>query len=464
MALTWSARRKFIYACIALLFMAGAALLGYYRFIYSAPTCFDGSRNGGEDGVDCGGACQQLCTKDNLPPLIDWTRAFEVRSGVYSLFSVVENPNLGSSIYGASYEFEVYSADGKSLTTVRGSTNIPAGSQIGVFQGPVTLTEKPARVELRFGDDMVYVKGAPPYVLTVSNISLVSDNPPRIDVTISNNSVRPAGRAEISVIVNGEDSNAIAVSRSFIEGVAAESSQKVSFTWPKKFETLERACEANTRTIFVIDRSGSMDDDGANPPQPLTTVLSAAKAYVDEIGSNARIGVASFATEASRQGEFTLSSDKELVKQAIDAVRIGTNGIQNTNIAAGLQLAATMIMSSTNDNTPLIQDAPDRTVVILLTDGEASHPKNPASADDAEYPRQAAIAAATSLKSLDGVSVYAIGLGSKLDGGLLSEIASSEQTYFRATDASQISGIYDSIASAICKKTPVIDVLIRTEE
>ncbi len=464
MALTWSARRKFIYACIALIFLVGAALLGYYKFIYSAPTCFDGSRNGGEDGVDCGGACQQLCTKDNLPPLIDWTRAFEVRTGTYSLFSVVENPNLGSSIYNASYEFEVFGADSKSLTVVRGSTNIPAGSQIGVFAGPVTLTEKPSRVEFRFGDDMVYVKGMPPYVLTVSNIALVSDNPPRVDVTISNNSVRAAGRAEIAVIVNGDDNNAVAVSRSFIEGMAPESSQKVSFTWPKKFETLERACEANTRTIFVIDRSGSMDDDGATPPQPLTAVLNAAKAYVDEIGSNARIGVVSFATEASRQGEMGLSSDKEVVRKAVDSVRIGTNGIQNTNIAAGLQLAADMILFSAHDNAPFVADAPDRTVVILLTDGEASHPKNPVNEDDEEYPRQAAIAAAIALKSIEGVSVYAIGLGSKLDGGLLSSIASDAGKYFQAADVGKVAGIYDSIASAICKKTPVIDVLIRSEE
>lgn len=463
MALSWSGRRKLIYFLISLFFVAGLGMLGYYKFIYSAPTCFDGSKNGGEDGVDCGGACRQLCTKDNLPPLVDWSRAFEIRPGSYSLFSVVENPNLNSSIYHAAYTFEVFDQDGASLTTVTGVTSIPAGSEVGVFEGPVALTAKPARVEFRFGD-MTYVKGVPPHALTVSNIDFVSDESPRIDVTIANNTVRPAGRAEIAAIVNGEDGNAIAVSRSFIDGVAAESSRKVTFTWPRKFVSLERACVADTRTLFVIDRSGSMDDDGANPPQPLTAVLDAAKAYINQIGTNAQIGIISFATEASKQGDFILTSDKAVAQKAVDSVKIGTNGIQNTNIAAGLELAARTLMTSNAEGATRFGDEPERTIVILLTDGEASHPKNPTNPDDQEYPRQAALAAATALKSIGNVSVYTVGLGSKLDSNLLSEIASEPSMYYQAADANRVASIYGSIASAVCKKTPVIDVLIRSEE
>jgi len=88
---------------IGLIFVLLIGGIGYgfvdYFFIVE-PTCFDGIRNGVEEGVDCGLlACGVACEPAIAPLNIMSQKLIEVRPGDYDFVARINNPN---SLFGAS--------------------------------------------------------------------------------------------------------------------------------------------------------------------------------------------------------------------------------------------------------------------------------------------------------------------------------------------------------------------------
>jgi Mg-chelatase subunit ChlD len=110
---------------------------------------------------------------------------------------------------------------------------------------------------------------------------------------------------------------------------------------------------------LVLDRSGSMEFLGTDPEQPMTDAKTAAKVFMDNLVSNAQVGVVSFASDHRVDIGLTLlnSSDgKALVRNAIDGI-YATGG---TAIGDGLADANNMLIGGRVDA---------RKITILLTDG-----------------------------------------------------------------------------------------------
>jgi len=88
---------------IGLIFVLIIGGIGYgfvdYFFITES-TCFDGVRNGFEEGVDCGTlACGVVCEPAIVPLNVVSQKLIEVRPGDYDFVAQINNPN---SFYGAS--------------------------------------------------------------------------------------------------------------------------------------------------------------------------------------------------------------------------------------------------------------------------------------------------------------------------------------------------------------------------
>ena len=110
--------------------------------------------------------------------------------------------------------------------------------------------------------------------------------------------------------------------------------------------------------VLVIDRSGSMDDGGK-----MGDAKYAAEDFADALlkeGNGVRMGVVSYADNASRDQELT--SDAGDVKDAINM--IGAYG--GTNIQAGIHAARQMLENS---------DA-EKKVIVVLSDGEPTYSYN----------------------------------------------------------------------------------------
>lgn len=202
----------------------------------------------------------------------------------------------------------------------------------------------------------------------------------------------------------------------------------------------------------ILDRSGSMDDDGPGCTiaqyqtqseclnwggvwgnQPVTSALEAAKSFLDNLDSDYdQIGVVSYSDNANL--EFGASNNFEAARQAIDNIN-SPNGF--TNIGDALALATTQLNPISGEYVK---------VEILLTDGKANRPEGENPTPE-EYALQKAAEA-----EADDIIIFVIGLGEDVNQPFLEELASEingNPLYFFAPDASDLEEIYNQIAEII---------------
>ncbi len=108
--LSWSGRRRLLYFIIALAALLIIVAFPLYSFLNRPGNCFDGTQNNGEDGIDCGGACDHLCDFQAADLVTHWSRIIKVRSGVYDAVSLIENPNFNAGVSEIKYVFKLYNA------------------------------------------------------------------------------------------------------------------------------------------------------------------------------------------------------------------------------------------------------------------------------------------------------------------------------------------------------------------
>src|SRR3989344_2037790 len=275
----WSVRRKRIILSIIILGLAVLIGAPLFFLFYRTPTCFDNKHNGDELGVDCGGSCQLLCRAESLPLILRGDpQVLEVRDNTFEVVALVENPNTSAEIYRAGYIFKIYDAPSLvPLRVVEGETYVPRGATFAIFEGPFDLGEGvvPTRATFEWKEgSLVWQKiGRELPDVTFEDVLLAGENVrPRIDATLVNNSLNRISNIDLVVLVSEGGGNFIAATKTFVEELLGGEILPITFTWPKPFEIEESVCGLPVDISLVIDRSGSMDDLGASPPQPLTDV------------------------------------------------------------------------------------------------------------------------------------------------------------------------------------------------
>lgn len=450
----WAAKRRLTYFLIVSGFFLLAVVVPFIVYIYEPPTCFDGVQNQGELGVDCSGPCPRLCSASVLPPIVHWQRFFEIVPTVYSAVARIENPNLMAGASDASYSFKFFDDKGVQLEERTGTTHIPPRKTFAIFEHSINILGRvPTKVLFEFTSEPEWNANFPPEpIIPVARRELTdTDTTPRVIVTISNPFVYPLPKLEVTALIFDIDGNAIAASQTFIDGIPKGASAQATFTWPRPFPGKSQICENASDVVLAIDRSGSMDDDSQDPPQPLTDVKQAAISFVNQAKPNDQIGVVSFANAASHPPDVGLSSNLENVRAEIAKLAILTDGPQNTNIGDGLEKSLTEVRSPRHISG-------SKPVIVLLTDGAANVPELEG---DSSYPEQFARGIALQAKNA-GVEIYTIGLGNKVSKEFLKSITSGPNYFFSAADSGDLSAVYKSISSAICRVGPaVIEIITR---
>jgi len=449
----WSAKRKFLYAGIPILFLVVVVGILGFLFFYENPTCFDGRQNGDETGVDCGGKCQLVCSAEAIDPIVRWSRAFRVTGGVYNAVSYVENPNVNSSANKVNYLFTFRDSKNVIIATRSGTVDIPKNKTFAIFEGPIDFGQtSPAKTEFYFTSDIVWSKD----VSTVPDLSIKNnalsreDVAPRVDAFVENKSLNAVSNVEVVAIVFEDKDRAVGASRTLINRIPALGSTPIVFTWPRPFETGEESCAIPVDVMLLIDRSGSMDDISKNPPQPLTDVKEAAKAFVSELKSQDVGGLVSFASKISTPIDYPISFDLVGLGEAIMKISIGLTGPQNTNIGDAISKGAEELVNKKRDGS--------NQVMVLLTDGLATEPEK---RGDVKYPEFYALEKATFAKQ-SGVNMFTIGLGKDINVDFLKNIASKPEQMFSAPTTEELNAIYMQIASSICKKQPrIVEIIPR---
>ncbi len=167
-------------------------------------------------------------------------------------------------------------------------------------------------------------------------------------------------------------------------------------------------------TVLVIDTSSSMAG------RPLEQTQAAARAYINGLGEDDPVAIVLFNSRVRNVVGFT--TDRALLMRQLDNLGYGGKTALYDATLQGIELAAA---------SPL----PRRAVVILSDGGEYGNVSNST--------REESIHAAT----VNGVPVYAIGLGWNIDRRFLDEIASVSNAQFYDTPApEELAAIYSQLA------------------
>jgi len=450
----WASRRRAIYLGALVLILSAISFGIFWKYWYNTPTCFDNVKNGDEAGLDCGGSCTLICNNDIIKPIVRWDpRLFEVSPGLWSVLVYVENPNTDADAAYVPYSFTIYDENNAVLLERKGATILPKNKTVGIFEGGITVTgaAKPKRVIFEFGNGIVWKKNEEVGdKISIKHGSILRlDSTPRVEANVKNSGTEEIKNIELVIAIFDGADNVIAASRTFIETIKKNQDTNVFFTWPKPFNLGSKACEKSSDIILLLDRSGSMASLGSNPPQPLSDAKDAAISFVERLGVKDKIGVISFASKAKDPIDLSLTSDLNLAKQVIGGVEIEASSTQYTNVYEALHSAWQELVSA-RANTQSSK------IVILLTDGVANNPRNPAGgteAEDIKYAESLAVKEATDAKG-DNLIIYTIGLGEKINESFLKNTASKEEDYFFAPTAANLETIYKGISSDICEEVP----------
>ncbi len=426
------------------------ALVFYLNF-YQPPSCLDTMMNGKETGVDCGGSCVQICAADVLPPQIVWTKSFEVVEGQYNAVAYIENANQTAATPELAYTFQLLN-NGQVVAERSGTTILPPNSVYPIFEGRIFTAEKAVvtdtRIILEPAQLWLPASVGRDQFRSIDIALTGADEKPRLDVEIENTELVPAENIEVVATIFSEAGEPVTASQTFIEDIGPRSTKQIIFTWPNSIAKTVKSCVIPTDVTVAIDLSGSMNNDGGEPPQPVTAALEAASAFVNDLNENDRVAVITFASQAGVVTELT---------NLHGAVANGIRGLTidpleetgYTNTVAALQVAYDELNSNRHN-----LDA--RRVLVILTDGL------PTAAGDADV-ITAAIEQAKVLSEND-IEVYAIGLGAGVNQQFITDIASDATNAFFAPTIADLEGIYAEITSSLCTAGPTkIDVIAKTK-
>ncbi|MES2967023.1 MAG: vWA domain-containing protein [Patescibacteria group bacterium] len=432
----WAFWRRVQYGTGYLAFL-GLIFSGVYlMYFYTPASCFDLAQNGDEIGMDCGGKCTRICAFTVAPPRVLWSKSFEIQKGQYNAVAYIENKNILAGTPSISYTFRLY--DGAGLITERmGTTVLPPNSTYPVFEGRIdtegrvptetTLEIQPADMWLpsTYGRDQFK---------TVDLKLVEADARPKLNVKIENTDLREAQAVEVVATIFDASGIPLTSSQTFIDTFAGRSQKDIVFTWPNPIAKTVRSCAVPTDIVIAIDLSGSMNNDGGTPAQPITSVLEAASTFASQLRAEDRVSVVTFASKATLAAQLT--GNIQSVASSIKKLKIApAEETGTTNTGDGLEVALGELNSARHN--------PDaRSVVVLLTDGLATGP--------GEKPEDYAKEKAELLKN-DGIALFTIGLGKGVNMNFLQTISSGSGFAYAAPTTNTLGGIYKTITDSICE-------------
>jgi Mg-chelatase subunit ChlD len=444
----WAFWRRTQYVAIFSVFLLLLGSGAYFGFFYEPANCFDGRKNGEERGVDCGGKCARVCALDVRAPTVLWSRAFRVTDGQYNAVAYIENTNQNVGSPEVRYTFELYDRDGL-ITTKSGTTVLPPDSVYPIFEGRINTGDRiPTQAQIVLEDPELWLPAtAGREQFVVEGRELVNaDSGPRLNAQITNTALTEAKNVEIVATIFDTRGNALTASRTIVPIFGSRTTENVVFTWPEPIAKTVRSCEVPTDVVLAIDLSGSMNDDGGNPPEPITSVLHAAEAFIDRLNPKDQAGIVTYASTAATPQSLT--NVRATVREVVGGLTISPQAETGSTNTGDALIAANTEINSARHN-------PDaRKVVVLLTDGLAT--------SGGQNPEKHARDAAAALKATN-TELFTIGLGGNVHEAFLKEIASGEKYYFRAATAETVDQIYRSVTDAICEDgAAVIEIIPKT--
>lgn len=237
----WAKRRKIYIQITILLIMASTALLIIFDVVNKKPTCLDGVQNGNELGVDCGGACAQVCVSTIKDLVTVWTQTFELNNGIYSAVAYIENQNKDLYIPKVQFEMSFFNEDGLFLNRASNYTTIMPNGVTAVYV-PYILT-KEQKIEsslIDFVEDIKFEKFEQTFDVEIFEEKFDSGNKytnPTASAIVKNEGNEELKNVKFVVILYDKGGNAVASSSTFLETLDINETKNINYTWINLFQS-----------------------------------------------------------------------------------------------------------------------------------------------------------------------------------------------------------------------------------
>ena len=238
--MSWAARRRFIILLIVgAVFVAFLTIVGIATF-YQAPSCTDGVQNQEEEGIDCGGSCSHLCTAQQQPPTVLFTKAIPNGVGRVDVIASVENKNANAAAKNVPYSITLYGSDQTLIQQISGVFDLPARATEPIYVSGIQSGNRKvvgAFLDIASSSPEWFTMMADSRIVpTVSNTSLGgSTSAPRVTATLINPSVAILRDVQAIVIVRNEQGDVIAASKTVVPAIPAQGQATATFTWNDTF-------------------------------------------------------------------------------------------------------------------------------------------------------------------------------------------------------------------------------------
>lgn len=223
--------------------IAGAVGISMFLSLYPTPNCFDGKRNQGETGIDCGGPCQ-ACVEEYDPEPFSVVEAALVPGGdpdEYDVVARVYNPNDELGAEELSYEFRFKDRDGLIVGSVSGEGFILPQETKTFMEIGIDVPGDPVSVEAVFsGSEWERFSGfqeKPP--MSAVNVAYreLSSGPFFSEAvgTLINDSDYDFESVLVRVILRDASGTPVAFNQTEINTLLSKENRDFVFRWPKAF-------------------------------------------------------------------------------------------------------------------------------------------------------------------------------------------------------------------------------------
>ena len=239
--MNWAERRKLLYLLVTFFVIGVVAALLINHYTSVPPTCFDGKRNGGESGADCGGSCTFYCVNELADPKVRWVRSFLVAPGVVHAIAYIEHSNPAAAAKKVPYEFKLYDEKNNILTSRAGTTYIGPFGRTAIVETLIpTGNIIPTTTRFGFTANVPWEKIPQGFAQVVIKTDKQLLEPftggTRLTVTLENQSRYAFANMDVVAILYDKEDNAIAISKSLVKVMPAQGSETVYFTWPAQYK------------------------------------------------------------------------------------------------------------------------------------------------------------------------------------------------------------------------------------
>lgn len=225
------------------LYLAVIAAIGfgvYVRYVRQAPSCFDHIQNQGEQGIDCGPVCGNICM-DALRPIevgnAPSPMFFENAPGRATVLALLVNPNADFGATKVSYEFSFYDASHTLVASVPTETFIYPGERryVALVNAAIPVVADSMGVTIATNTAWAASSsmGLPPnLVFENQTVSSVASGTVMVNATLANQENFSFSNIAVVAIFHAPSGAVVGVSNTVVDRVDAAGSVPVSLSYP----------------------------------------------------------------------------------------------------------------------------------------------------------------------------------------------------------------------------------------